>query len=83
MPDDDTQAATLRNGHEHGLGVQERVRAEEQLAAVLYDHPGEWVAVENHRLIAFSPDLDTLIGRLNGQRATAEVFRVEDPAACP
>jgi hypothetical protein len=81
MPDHDEPTATsTQNGHVRDLDVPSAVEAEQALAEALYGYAGEWVAVKDHVVIDNASDLGTLVGRLNGQRATAEVFRVgENP----
>jgi hypothetical protein len=49
-------------------------------ADVLAKYAGRWVAVENNAVIDNDIDLSGLVGRLNGERASAEIFQVrEDP----
>jgi hypothetical protein len=64
------------------MNTHEHARAEEALGSDLVQYAGLWVAVEDHAVIADDPDLGNLVGRLNGQRDTAEIFKVrEDPAS--
>lgn len=78
MPEhDEPTAVSARNGHVRELDVQSAIKAEMALAEALYAYEGKWVAVENHVVIDNSSDLEALVGRLNGQRATAEIFLVE------
>jgi hypothetical protein len=84
MPQHDEPTATgMQNGHKPAMDAQSAIKAEMALAKALHDYAGEWVAVENHAVIDNASDLQTLVGRLNGQRETAVVFRVEpdSPAA--
>lgn len=66
--------------HANGA-VPDASRAQERTEDVLEDalnqHEGGWVAVENDRVIDNDEKLDKLVGRLNGQAATAAIFWVE------
>ncbi len=62
------------------MGADSYAQAEEQFGAVLAEYVGQWIAVEDHSVIAYDPDLGNVLGQLNGKRETAIVFRVEpDP----
>lgn len=82
-PHDDKPTAIGQNGHKPAVDIRSVIEAEEALADSLHGFAGKWVAVQNHAVIDDASDLDTLVGRINGQRQTAIVFRVEDesPAA--
>jgi len=58
------------------MSIQERVRAEEELGLKLVQYAGRWVAVEDHDVIADETNLESLLGRRDGQRATARIFQV-------
>jgi hypothetical protein len=62
------------------MSVEDQIRAEEALGFELVQYAGKWVAVQDHKVVASEETLRTLVDRLNGQRDTAEIFRVrEDP----
>ncbi len=55
------------------------------MEAALNQHAGDWVAVEHDAVIDNDRNLGDLVGRLNGNAATAEIFKVEprsDSAVC-
>jgi hypothetical protein len=61
-------------------------RADNVLEDALNRHAGDWVAVENDTVIDNDRLLGDLVGRLNGQRATAAILFVEpgaDTACAP
>lgn len=63
------------------MGADSYAQAEERFGAVLAKYAGQWVAVEGHSVLAYDPNLENVLGQLNGKRETAVVFRVEpDPA---
>jgi hypothetical protein len=65
-----------------GMSAAEQVRAEEAFGLELVQYAGSWVAVEDRAVIDNDSDLKNLVGRLNGQRDTATIFKVrEDPAS--
>ena len=64
--------------NDHTLSTQEQVRAEEDLGAELIQYAGRWVAVQDHRVVDDDEQLGCLVDRLNGQRSTAEIFRVQE-----
>jgi Family of unknown function (DUF5678) len=60
----------------------EQIRAEEAFGLELVQYAGRWVAVEDRTVIDNDPILGSLVGRLNGQRDTATIFKIpEDPVA--
>jgi Family of unknown function (DUF5678) len=58
------------------MGIQERVRAEQELGLDLIQYAGRWVAVQDQKVLDNDEKLRPLVDRLNGQRDTAEIFRV-------
>jgi hypothetical protein len=58
------------------MSVEDQIKAEEMLGSQLVQYAGKWVAVEHHKVVANEETLRTLVDRLNGQRDTAEIFRV-------
>lgn len=62
--------------------LRNEVRAEKRLSKRLDDFAGEWVAVQDHKVVAHAPTLDKLM-ELIGDEA-AEVFEVsaEEGAVC-
>jgi Family of unknown function (DUF5678) len=63
------------------MGADSYTQAEERFGAILAQYAGQWVAVEDHSVVAYDPELKNVLGQLNGKRETAVVFRVEpDPA---
>lgn len=65
---------------DHTLSTQEHVKAEEDLGVDLIQYAGRWVAVQDHRVVDDDEQLGCLVDRLNGQRSTAEIFRVQEEA---
>jgi hypothetical protein len=63
---------------DHRLSIQEHVEAEETLGVDLIEYAGRWVAVQDHRVVDDDESLGRLVDRLNGQRETAEIFRVRE-----
>lgn len=63
---------------DHTLSIEERVRAEQSLGVDLIEYAGRWVAVQDHRVVDDDENLGRLVDRLNGQRETAEIFRVRE-----
>lgn len=60
----------------------EQVRAERAFGTELVQYAGKWVAVQDRTVLENDETLGGLLDRLNGQRGTAEIFKVrEDPAA--
>lgn len=60
------------------LSTHESVMAEEALGVDLIQYAGRWVAVQDHRVVDDDEILGRLVDRLNGQRETAEIFRVRE-----
>lgn len=60
------------------MSVEDQIRAEKTLGFELVQYAGTWVAVENHKVVASEETLGTLVDGLNGQRDTAEIFRVPE-----
>lgn len=60
------------------VSVQDQVKAEEGLGVDLIEYAGRWVAVQDHRVVDHDESLGPLVDRLNGQRETAEIFKVRD-----
>lgn len=58
-------------------GIQERVMAEENFGADLIQYAGHWVAVQDCQVLDEDESLGCLVDRLNGQRETAEIFKVQ------
>jgi len=65
---------------EERLGY-EQVQAEERLGFELVQYAGKWVAVQDATVIASNKHLGELLDRLNGQRDTAEIFKVGEGSA--
>jgi hypothetical protein len=66
--------------------LREGQEADEALEASLSNCAGNWVAVNHREVIDNDGNLGDLVGRLNGQRASAEIFKVEtapDPSCTP
>lgn len=64
------------------MNSAEQIRAEEAFSLELVQYAGRWVAVEDRTVIDNDPVLGSLVGRLNGQRDTATIFKIPgDPAA--
>jgi len=58
--------------------IKAQVKAEEALGIDLIQYAGHWVAVQDHRVVDDDETLGCLVDRLNGQRSTAEIFRVQE-----
>lgn len=72
---------TLQDNNPAGddsMGIQEHVRAEEDLGVALIQYAGRWVAVQDHQVVDDDESLGCLVDRLNGLRETAEIFRVQE-----
>ncbi len=64
------------------MSTSEQVQAERAFGIELVQYAGRWVAVRDRTVLADDETLGTLLDQLNGQRETAEIFKVrEDPAA--
>ena len=64
------------------MTAAEQVAAEKVFGRELVQYAGKWVAVQDRTVLDNDATLEGLLDRLNGQRGTAEIFKVrEDPAA--
>lgn len=64
------------------MSTSEQVQAERAFGIELVQYAGRWVAVQDRAVLADDETLGALLDQLNGQRGTAEFFKVrEDPAA--
>jgi hypothetical protein len=64
------------------MGIVDPIRAEEAFGLQLVQYAGDWVAVQDRAVLDNDKNLGALVGRLNGTRDTAEIFKVrEDPSA--
>jgi hypothetical protein len=64
------------------MSTSEQVQAERAFGIELVQYAGRWVAVQDRIVLDNDETLGALLDRLNGQRETAEIFKVrEDPAA--
>jgi hypothetical protein len=64
------------------MSTSEQVQAERAFGVELVQYAGRWVAVQDRTVLADDETLGALLDQLNGQRETAEIFKVrEDPAA--
>lgn len=60
------------------MSVEDQIKAEETLGFDLVQYAGRWVAVQDHKVVAHDETLGTLVAGLNGQRDTAQIFRVPE-----
>jgi hypothetical protein len=62
--------------------LMDQVRAERELAAHLQDFRGQWVAVNDHRVVASAATLDELMEHIDAESVDAvfEVAEVESAA---
>jgi hypothetical protein len=64
------------------MSTTEQVQAERAFGIELVQYAGQWVAVQDRTVLDNDKALGALLDRLNGQRETAEIFKVrEDPTA--
>lgn len=64
------------------MDIVDPIRSEEAFGVQLVQYAGDWVAVQDHSVLDNDKSLVALVGRLNGTRDTAEIFKVrEDPSA--
>ncbi len=64
------------------MSIVQPVSAEEAFGLTLVDYAGDWVAVQDHKVLEHDKTLGGLVARLNGTRDSAEIFRVrEDPSS--
>jgi hypothetical protein len=50
---------------------------DESMEAALNKYAGDWVAVEHDAVVEHDRNLGDLVERLNGNRGSAEIFKVE------
>jgi hypothetical protein len=75
------QPDSATNSEEPDMSDVAIVPAEEEFGLVLVQYAGQWVAVQDRQVLDHDRDLGSLFARLNGERETAEIFRVGDDSA--
>ncbi len=67
--------------------IQQALAAEEALGETLADHAGQWVAVQEHRVVNHAPTLAALLERVEPELANLDrIFEVGEPVRggfCP